>query len=96
MKKLLIACALLTGCSYANLDDVKAHAPAVWKQAGFTIIGYEGFQWGWLGVGPYGGANVWYTLKREEAPGVIYGGYLYRWGDEYHIYAVRAYDAIKP
>lgn len=85
--------ATLTGCSSANLDDVKAKACDTWKQAGYTCVGYEGYQWG-FGVGNYGGAHVWHSLKRDANPTVIYSGYVQKWGNEYHLYNVTAVDAI--
>lgn len=97
--KALIGLSLLTGvlggCSSANLEETKAAACDRWKTIGYTCVGYEGYQWGeWFG-GSYGGAKVWHTLKRAEAPGIIYTGNVQRWGDEYHIYGPRAVDAIK-
>lgn len=86
---------LLLAGSPANLEETKAAACDRWKEIGYTCVGYEGYQWGmWIGWS-YGGALVWHTLKREEAPGVIYTGYVQRWGDEYHIYGPTAVDAIK-
>lgn len=83
---------LLSGCGWANLDDIKEKAPQVWKQAGFEVVGYEGFEYGaWIG-GSYGGAHVWHTAKRDN---VIFHGYIQRWGDEYHLYNIRALDAIR-
>ncbi len=83
--------------SPANLDSVKANAAETWRQAGYEIIGYEGFQWGkWWG-GTYGGAAVWHSLRRyPNDNGIIYSGFIKRWGDEYHIYGPHAIDAIKP
>jgi hypothetical protein len=87
--------ALLGGCSSANLEDTKVAACERWKAIGYKCGGYEGYQWGaWFG-GSYGGAKVWHALKREEAPGIIYTGYVQRWGDEYHIYGPTAIDALK-
>jgi len=87
---------LVVGTS-ANLDEVKANASPTWQQAGYEIIGYEGFQWGtWL-FGNYGGAKVWHSLRRVEGnENVIYTGFIQRWGDEFHIYNIRAIDAISP
>lgn len=97
--KLLIGASVLTallgGCSSANLEDTKAAACDRWKAIGYKCVGYEGYQWGaWFGGG-YGGARVWHTLKRDEAPGIIYTGSVQRWGDEYHIYGPTAVDALK-
>jgi len=80
-----------------NLNEVKAAAPKTWEQAGYKIVGYEGFQWGHWFWGNYGGAEVWYSLKRHPKDnGIIYTGSIKRWGDEFHIYGPRAVDAIKP
>jgi len=96
VKKIISALLLssIVGCTNSNLDDVKAHAPEVLAQAGYTIKGYEGYQYGnWIG-GSYGGAMVWYTATRKDNPTVIYAGAIQRWGDEYHIYSLRAVDAL--
>jgi hypothetical protein len=84
-------------CTYnaSNLDYIKKHAAIRWKEVGFKIIGYYGYQWG-FSIGPYGGAKVWYILRKIPDNGITYSGYLQRWGDEIHVYRIRAYDAIKP
>lgn len=88
---------LVAGCSSGNLDDVKSHAEERWSELGYDVVGYDGFQWGLWGFNDYGGAEVWYLLeKKGVSNGITYGGYLQKWGDEYHMYALRAYDAIKP
>ena len=83
------------GC-VVNKSYVKENAEQRWKEVGFTIVGYEGWQWGtWLG-GKLGGPNVWYQLKTIPENGIRYTGYLKRWGDEIHVYGPEAVDAIKP
>lgn len=85
---------LIGGCSSVNLEETKSEACNTWKQAGYTCVGYEGYQWGlWFG-GNYGGAKVWNTLERKNTS-VIYSGYVQRWGDEYHIYGPIAIDALR-
>ena len=100
MKKLFLAIVvtfLLGGCvSYESLDYIKEKANQRWAQMGFEIVGYEGFQWGFTFWPSYGGAKVWYVLKRIPDNGITYGGFLQRWGDEIHMYNIRAFDAIKP
>ena len=61
MKKFILGVlvVLFAGCSSMNLEDVKAHAPDVWKKQGFNIVAYEGYQWGQGGPFGYGGAKVW-------------------------------------
>ena len=100
---ILIIVILLIGfwlCPYffngtVNLNHVKENASQTWSQMGYEINGYEGYQWGW-GIGPYGGACVWYQLKKKPDNGILYMGYLQRWGDEIHVWKLRAIDAIKP
>lgn len=84
---------LLGGCSAGNVEEIKRNSKATIEQAGFSIIGYEGFQW--TGFGRWGGC-VWYTMKRNPDIGVTYHGCISKWGDEYHIYSLTAIDAIKP
>ncbi len=83
--------AVLSGCSARYVDDIKAAAPATIEQAGFEIIGYEGYQWGM--AGQWGGC-VWYTMKKKPDTGITYHGCVSKWGDEYHIYSLSAIDAI--
>ena len=92
MKKLILAAALLSGCSMQYVDEIKTAAPSAFAQAGFQIVGYEGYQWSSLDT--YGG-RVWYTLKRIPDNGVTYHAFLSKWGTEYHIYKLEAIDALK-
>jgi hypothetical protein len=68
---------------------VKEHAPEAAKQLGYEIIGYEGYTWSAF----YGGM-VWYTLRQTN--GITYEGAFTRWGEEVHVYDLKAIDAIKP
>jgi len=79
----------------ANLEETKEAACSKWSEVGYKCVGYEGYQFGrWLGGG-YGGAKVWHSLKRSEAPGIIYTGYIQKWGNEFHVYGPTATDAVK-
>jgi hypothetical protein len=94
MKKYLLMLPImsLSACGYGNLDDVKSKAKETYSSNGHTVVGYEGYQIG--SVVPftqYGGAKVWYIT---ESNGVRYNSYLKMWGDEVHIYNLRALDAI--
>jgi len=92
----IILCLLSLSCSDANKEYVKSRAEQRWLEAGYKVIGYEGHQWG-FGIGPYGGAQVWYQLETIKPNGVRYSGYLQRWGDEpLQMYGPKAIDAIKP
>ena len=82
------------GCGTNNLDYVKENAAAKWASVGYEVIGYEGYRWGFQ-FKTYGGAHVWHTLQRNNN-GIIYTGYLQRWGNEIHVYGPVAVDAIKP
>lgn len=92
----ILVCMLLASCGDANLAEMKQAAPVKWKQQGFEVVDYEGFQWGlWLG-GSFGGAKVWHRLKKIPDNGVTYSGFVQKWGDEIHVYGPIAADAIKP
>ena len=99
MRKLfvIIATGILSGCSNGNLEYVKENAVDRWKEVGFEIVGYQGHQWGLGGMGSqYGGAKVWYELRKIPDNGITYSGYLVRWGDNLEVYGPTARDAIKP
>lgn len=81
--KYLIALLLLTGCA-RNVDWVKERGPQKWKEMGYEIVGYEGYQWGIIA-----GGDVWWSLKRKDSPGVIYSGYLVKWNNELMVYGPR-------
>lgn len=94
---MLASLIFLGGCSPGNLEYNKQHAAETWKNAGFEIQGYEGYQWSTGGFGTsYGGADVWYIVRKTQDNGVTYHGYLYRWGDEIQIYNLHAIDAVGP
>jgi hypothetical protein len=92
---------LMLTCSIGskkNLDYVKDRAEDRWSDLGFNVVGYDGYQWGytwWLSPS-HGGANVWYILEKSNGNGITYSGCLSRWGDEIHMYNLKAVDAIKP
>ena len=85
------------GCSSGNLEAVKQKAPEVWQAQGFEAVAYEGYHWGFWGMGTnYGGACVWHRLKKVPDNGITYSGYVQRWGDEFNVYGPYAADAISP
>jgi hypothetical protein len=94
----LLSVTFIFGCSFGNLQDIKDKAPEVWRQNGFKVVGYEGFQWGKWGIfgSTYGGAYVWHRLEKIPDNGITYSGYIQRWGNEYHVYGPSAIDAIRP
>ena len=87
---------LFSGCSIGNVDYVKERAEKTWNNNGFELIGSQGYG---MGIGIpftyYGGAQVWYTVKRVGSDKTIYQGCLLRWKSEIHIYELSAIDAIK-
>jgi len=86
---------IVTGSS-GNLDYVKDRAEETLNEHGFDVVGYEGYKWGFGGYNNYGGARVWYTIKKQSDNGITYNAALQRWGDEIHLYNLKAVDAIKP
>ena len=80
------------GCNYRNVDKIKAAAPATWAAAGFEVIGYAGYQIGDLLGSP--GGKVWYIVQRKGDTKTRYHGYVSKWGSEYHVYSLRALDAL--
>lgn len=90
--------ALLVGLGSAPLllwgdrrvPEIKLNAERVFKENGFSVVGYQGYN---LALFSTPGGCVWYTLKKAN---ITYEACLSRWGDEYHIYSLKAIDAIKP
>lgn len=73
--------------SGGNKEWVEQRCPAVLEQQGWQINGTEGFQWGFGGYGtPYGGAKVWYSLRKVPYNGLNYQIYCTRWGDQVQLY----------
>jgi hypothetical protein len=79
----------LGGCNTRKVNYIKSQAQERWEKAGFEIVGYEGYETGNIFTTP--GGRVWYIVKRN---GVTYDGFLSAWGDEIHIYNLRALDAL--
>lgn len=100
MIKIIVLVAVILQCigcyCSANLEEVKKVAPEKWRQQGFEIIDYEGFEYGlWFG-GSYGGAYVWHRLKKIPDNGITYSGHIQMWGGEPQVYGPKAHDAIRP
>lgn len=91
----LIAAAItfFGGCSYMNVDDIKAHSAQAWRKSGFEIVGYEGYQ---IGDFETPGGRVWYVVKSTNGSPTLFDGCLGKWGTEYHIYNLHALNAINP
>lgn len=88
----LALCSAFAGCTAHKVEEIKKAAPQVWGDAGFEIVGYEGYQYGTLG--PTWGGKVWHIVRRKGGDRVTYHGFICKWGDEYHIYNLKAIDAI--
>lgn len=82
------------GCSYRNVANIRAAAAQVFSDQGFDIVAYEGYQLGTMFESP--GGKVWFVLIRKGASGIHYECCLTKWGNEYHMYNLRAIDAITP
>jgi hypothetical protein len=70
------------------VEDIKANAAATWKQQGYDVIGYEGYQLGLISTP--GGC----VLRAHGEPNTRYTGCLSRWKGEYHAYSVRSLNAV--
>lgn len=95
IKKLTVSAIMaisLTACSPHNVDDIKIHAEKTLNDAGYEVVGYEGYKWGAFGT--FGGC-VYYNLKRFDDDKVVYSACVSKWGDEYHIYNLKAVNAIR-
>lgn len=81
MKKFIIILIALFSCNCTrNVGYIKSKGEAKWKELGYTVIGYEGFQYS------LAGGNVWYLLKRKDSPGIIYDGFLQSYYGELQVY----------
>jgi len=80
------------GCNYGNVESIKANSAKAWSDAGFEVIGYEGYQIGDICGAP--GGKVWHIVQRKGDPKTRYHGYVAKWGNEYHVYRLKAIDAI--
>ena len=88
---------ILFDISPRNLEYVRQKSTERWMQLEFDVVGYDGFQWGLCFAKKYGGAKVWYVLRKKHSnDDIIYVGYLQRWGNEIHVYNLRAIDAVGP
>ena len=89
MKLFLIILMLSVISCARNVEYVKIHSAERLKELGYNNAVYEGYQWS-----PFNGGDVWYTMKRDDTPHVIYTGYLVKWGDEIHFYGPRVVNTI--
>lgn len=90
----LLSCAI--GGSW-NREWVMERAPEKWAKQGFEIVDYEGYQFHYgIPFSGFGGAKVWYELRKVPDNGITYTGALIRWGDEVQVYGPDALDAIRP
>lgn len=93
MKRVLFLSLFLVGCSAHRVEDIRKRAPEFLNQRSLEIVAEQGFQYGGA---PCFGGRVWYTLRRIPDNGILYEGYVCRWGDELQLYSFAAVDAIKP
>lgn len=87
----LVALLYFGGCNYRNIPSIKQHSKETIETNGFTLVGYEGYQVGNVLGRP--GGRVWYIIERN---GVNYDVCVSKWGEEYHLYCLKALDAITP
>lgn len=78
----------LVKSGFRNVDEVRLNALPVIEKNGFQIAGYQGYWWD-----PCYGGTVTYTLTKGN---ITYQTKVIKWFDEYHLYKLKAIDAIKP
>lgn len=83
---LLIASILLAGCISDDSDFVKERAAQYYESRGFTVIGYQGYNFN-----PQGRC-YWYVTSHND---VTYESCLLKWGGELHEYSLKAVDAVR-
>jgi hypothetical protein len=77
---LLSILVLAVGCGYGNHEDVKKHAKTTWESNGFELVGYQGYHIGFVvPFTSYGGACVWYRIKRIPYNDITYEGAIQKW-----------------
>lgn len=80
--------------STSNVEYTKAKAPEMWQDNGFEVVGYQGYQTGFrIPFTTYGGARVWYTLRKPGTNLLFHGG-AKRWGDEVHMGVIVPIDPV--
>lgn len=88
---LIIVIVAIVWNSYRGISDIKSHSQHIVGAAGYKITGYEGY----TGSMIYGG-QVWYIMTRIGDNRITYECCLVKWFGEYHIYNLKAIDAITP
>ena len=78
------------GCkvSSRNLAETKLNAPQFLAAQGFTVVGYQGYEYGL-----FSGGRAWYTMSKNN---ITYQAMVMNWYGELHLYYLKAIDAIKP
>lgn len=67
------------GCT-RNIPEIKSVADAYFKNMGWEVLGYEGYQWGlW-------GGKAWYLVRDPSIPDARYSVFLIKRGGEIHLY----------
>jgi hypothetical protein len=86
---LMACCGILFLCKLciSDVPNIKESARTVWHSNGFEVVGYQGYQH------TFRGGCVWYTLSRNN---ITYKGCIQKNGNEYHLYNIKALDAITP
>ncbi len=79
------------GCNYTRVEEIKQQSTNVLHEAGFTIVGYEGYEIG--GIGAPGG-KVWYLFQKTGQPETLYHGFISKWGSEYHLYNIQSVNTF--
>lgn len=82
------------GCNSKKVQDIKAHSREVLSRLGYVQVGYEGYELG--NIFESRGGRVWYTFYYTNNPAIIYDGCITKWYNEYHVYNIKALNALSP
>lgn len=97
IKIIIILCVILfcnISCS-RNVEKVQKHAASVFEENGFKIIGYHGYGLPFLSI--FSGGVCWYTIEKiGDEHHITYESAIIHWFGEYHMYSLRAIDALSP
>lgn len=89
MRAIALLVLFLVACGPCSDDEAWAQRvhPAYYSTRGFTVVGYQGYNF-------YpAGRCYWYTLQRGNT---LYESCLMEWNGEIHEYGLRAVDAFRP
>ena len=73
--------------AYRDIDKLKVAAPEYLEKMGYEIVGYEGYQGGYVS-----GGGVWYQARDKN--GYLYTMEVKEWRGELHLYNITCLNAV--